>query len=80
MTATIYTIDENQSFTTVCNGDFSTMIQFHTSEDTIFLDASGNIIDFSALMPDMTVHIRFADFMTASLPPQTVAFEVQIAE
>ena len=36
----------------------------------------GRRTDFSGLIPGLRVRIRHASFMTASIPPQTTAFEI----
>lgn len=68
----------NRSFTLLSGGNFSDIIQFNVSENTRFLDRMGNSIRFSDLNVGMRVRVRHADFMTASIPPQTTAFEVRV--
>jgi len=68
----------NRSFTTMTDRDFSTVIRFNTSDNTRFFDRFGRPIEFSRLNPGMRVRVRHANFMTASLPPQTTAFEVRV--
>ena len=68
----------NRSFTTMTDRDFSTVIRFNTSDNTTFFDRFGRPIQFSRLNPGMRVRVRHANFMTASLPPQTTAFEVRM--
>ena len=83
----------NQSFTTMDCRDFprelseagpmsnrnrSSMIQFHVSEETRFFDRVGRPMNFRNLMPGMRVQVQHANFMTASIPPQTMAFEVRV--
>lgn len=68
----------NRSFTTMTDRDFSTVIRFNTSNNTRFFDRFGRPMEFSRLNPGMRVRVRHANFMTASLPPQTTAFEVRV--
>lgn len=68
----------NRSFTTISDRDFSTVIRFNVSENTIIFDRFGRPVNFSALSPGMRVRVRHADFMTASIPPQTTAFEIRV--
>ena len=69
---------QNQSFTTISDRDFSSVIRFNVSSDTMILDRSGRRIYFSRLLRGMQVRVRHAAFMTASIPPQTTAFEIRI--
>lgn len=68
----------NRSFTTMTDRDFSTVMRFNTSDNTTFLDRFGRRMEFSRLNPGMRVRVRHANFMTASIPPQTTAFEVRV--
>ena len=53
-------------------------IQFHINQDTAILDVFGRRTNLSALRPGFRVRVEHAPFMTASIPPQTTAFVVQI--
>lgn len=68
----------NRSFTTISDNNFSTIIRFNLGDNARILDRSGRNINFSRLVPGMLVRVRHADFMTASIPPQTTAFEVRV--
>ena len=68
----------NRSFTTISDLDPSTIIRFNISEDTAFIGRSGRPVNFRDLNSGMRVRVRHANFMTASIPPQTTAFEVQV--
>lgn len=68
----------DRGFTTITDRDFSTVIRFNSSDNTIFLDRFGRPMNFSGLNPGMRVRVRHANFMTASIPPQTTAFEVRV--
>lgn len=68
----------NRSFTTISDLNPSTIIRFNGSDDTRIFDRFGRPAGFSRLNQGMRVRVRHANFMTASIPPQTTAFEVQI--
>ncbi len=68
----------NRSFTLINERDFSSIIQFNVSEDTRIYNRLGRPISFSDLAVGMRVQVRHANFMTASIPPQTTAFEIRV--
>lgn len=68
----------NRSFTTISDRDFSSIIRFNVPENTPIFDRAGRPINFSRLTPGMRVRVRHANFMTASIPPQTTAFEISV--
>lgn len=68
----------NQYFLTMSDGNPSTMIRFNVSPNTIVLDSVDRQISFSRLVPGLLVSVQHASFLTASIPPQTTAFVVQI--
>ena len=74
----VETNQRNRSFMTISDRDFSTIIRFNVAENARIIDRFGRNVNFSRLTPGMRVRVRHADFMTASIPPQTTAFEVQI--
>lgn len=75
----ILDIDRNShSFTTMSDRDFSTIVRFNVPENALIFDRLGRPMNFSRLTPGMRVRVRHANFMTASIPPQTTAFEVRI--
>lgn len=69
---------QNRQFTTIRDGNLSSTVRFNVSADTVILNRNGRPIDFSRLVPGLRVRVRHANFMTASIPPQTTAFEVRI--
>ena len=78
-TGRIVSVDrQNRSFTTISDGDLSTVIRFHVPEDAVIRNILGRPMDFSNLVPGLRVRVRHAAFMTASIPPQTTAFEIQV--
>ena len=60
------------------NQNPSSAIRFNISSDTVILDLFGRRIRLSSLRPGFRVRVEHASFMTASIPPQTTAFTVQI--
>lgn len=68
----------NQNFTVITDSRRPDAIQFNVSENTSFINSFGRPIDFADLIPGLRVRVRHANFMTASIPPQTVAFEVRV--
>lgn len=68
----------NRSFTTMSDRDFSTVIRFNVPENAMIFDRIGRPMNFSRLAPGMRVRVRHAEFMTASIPPQTTAFEIRV--
>jgi hypothetical protein len=60
------------------NQNPASAIQLHINQDTAILDVFGRRTNLSALRPGFRVRVEHAPFMTASIPPQTTAFVVQI--
>jgi len=69
---------QNRSFTTIRDGNVSSIIRFNVTDDTQILNGMGRPMNFSNLVPGLRVRVRHAAFMTMSIPPQTTAFEVQV--
>lgn len=69
---------QNRTFTTINDRNPSSIMRFNVPMDAIILDRSGRRVDFSRLFPGQQVQVRHASFMTASIPPQTTAFEIRI--
>lgn len=74
----IETDTENRTFTTVQQQNPASAIRFNVPAETPIFDRNGNPTDFSKLIPGVLVWVKYADFMTASLPPQTTALEIRI--
>ena len=68
----------NRSFTTISDGNPSSVIRFNVPEDAIILSTAGLPLNFTQLVPGRRVRVRHASFMTASIPPQTTAFEIRV--
>jgi len=69
---------QNRSFTTVSDGNLSSVIRFNLADNAQIINGFGRPMNFSGLMPGLRVRVRHAAFMTASIPPQTTAFEVRV--
>lgn len=53
-------------------------IRFVITNQTVILDRRGNTINLRSLSPGQRVRVTHANFQTASIPPQTTAFSVQL--
>lgn len=69
---------QNRSFTTISNANPTSIIRFIVPENAVIRDIFGRQMNFSNLVAGLRVRVRHAGFMTASIPPQTTAFEVQV--
>ncbi len=79
VTGRILEVDrQNRSFTTAGGSNLSSVIRFHVPENALILDRNGRRMNFLRLLPGMRVRVRHASFMTASIPPQTTAFEIRV--
>jgi len=58
--------------------DLNTQINFVITNSTTITDRSGRPIRLRMLRPGQRVRITHANFQTASIPPQTTAFHVQV--
>ena len=67
-----------RNFTTISDGDFTSIIRFNVPQNTPIINRMGRNIDFNGLIPGMRVEVRYANFMTNSIPPQTTALEVKV--
>jgi len=68
----------NRNFTTISDGNLSSIVRFNLADNAGIIGRSGRQIQFSDLRAGMRVRVRHANFMTASIPPQTTAFEVRV--
>ena len=60
------------------NQNPASAIRFNISNNTVILDLFGRRTSLSSLIPGFRVRVEHASFMTASIPPQTTAFTVQV--
>lgn len=68
---------KNRNFIVMVDWNPASIIRFNVSENTRIFDRAGRPMNFSELMSGMHVRVRHSGFMTASVPPQTTAFEVR---
>ena len=68
----------SRSFTTVSNLRPSSLIRFNLARNARILNSFGRPIEFSQLVPGLQVRVRHSAVMTASIPPQSTAFEVRV--
>ena len=68
----------DRNFTTISDGNFTSIIRFNVPPNTTITNRMGRSMDFNGLVPGMRVEVRHANFMTASIPPQTTALEVKV--
>jgi len=79
VTGRIIDIDrDSRMFTTITGNNPASIIRFRVNNNTRIFDMQGRPMGFSRLFPGLRVQVRHADFMTASIPPQTTAFEVRV--
>lgn len=69
---------ESRSFTTISDRNLSSTIRFNVPMNARIFDMFGRPIPFHRLIPGLRVRVRHAAFMTASIPPQTTAFEIRV--
>ena len=69
---------QDRYFTTISGNNGASIIRFNVPKDALIYDNMGRPIDFSRLIPGRRVWVRHAAFMTASIPPQTTAFEIRL--
>lgn len=75
----IASIDTRNNFVYTGNpDDINRQIRFVVSDRTTITDRIGRPIRLNALRPGQLVRITHANFQTASIPPQTTAFQIQI--
>lgn len=70
-------LDNNFLYTGDPN-DVLSQMRFVITDSTIILDKRGNRTQLDDLRPGQMVRVEHAIFQTASIPPQTTAFRVQV--
>ncbi|MGO5052754.1 hypothetical protein ACTQ6A_09585 [Lachnospiraceae bacterium LCP25S3_G4] len=58
--------------------DINSQMRFSISQTTTFSDRNGNPTSLRSLRPGQMVRVTHANFQTASIPPQSTAFHVQL--
>lgn len=78
-TGRIINIDRGaRTFTIIRDGSGSSAVRFNVPSNAKIFDIFGQPMNFSRLIPGLRVRVRHASFMTASIPPQTTAFEIRV--
>lgn len=78
-TGRIVSVDlRNNMFTIGVPWDINRQMRFVVNRDTVILTRNGRRVGLQHLIPGMTVRVEYSDFQTASIPPQAVAYVVQI--
>lgn len=68
----------NQRITVGDISDPMSVIQFEITPDTIIRNRRGALIELGALNVGNTVRVEHATFQTMSIPPQSIAFVVEV--
>ncbi|OYP57947.1 hypothetical protein C8E03_11654 [Lachnotalea glycerini] len=72
-------VDVNNNFLYTGNpNNINSQIRFALSNSTTISDRNGNPVSLRSLRPGQMVRVTHANFQTASIPPQTTAFHVQL--
>ncbi|EXG83763.1 hypothetical protein [Lacrimispora sp.] len=75
----IVSVDVANGFLVTGNPDDETdQMRFVVSRATEILDQNNNSIRFSSLQPGQLVRVEHANFQTASIPPQSTAYRIQL--
>lgn len=69
---------QNRSITTVSPENQFSVIRFNVAEDAGIRNSFGRPVSFDNLVPGLRIRVQHAPFMTASIPPQTTAFDIQV--
>ena len=67
-----------QFITTISTPSRASIIRFNVTPETRILDLFGRPIGFNRLVPGLRVRVEHANFMTASIPPQSPAFVIRV--
>lgn len=72
-------VDVNHNFLYTGNpNNINSQIRFVISDSTVISDRNGTPISLHTLRPGQMVRVTHSNFQTASIPPQTPAFHVQL--
>lgn len=78
-TGRIVFVDFNNRFILVSNtDDQGKLSRFTITDTTTFVNRFGIPIRFGSLRPGQLVRVTHANFQTLSIPPQTMAYQVQV--
>lgn len=76
---TVIQVDvRNRFLYTASSTNVMDMMRFVISDETIILNRNGRRINLSNLRTGQRVRVDHANWQTASIPPQTVAYEVRV--
>lgn len=79
ITGRIIDIDrDSRMITTITGNNPNSIIRFSVPMNTPIFDMQGRPMGFARLIPGLRVQVRHANFMTASIPPQTTAREIRV--
>ena len=79
MAGRIASVDlRNHAVTVGTINDVSDQIRFVVNENTTITDRMGRNLSIRQLRPGQLVRVTYANFQTASIPPQTVAFQIEL--
>ncbi len=79
ITGRIIDIDrDSRMFTTITGNNPRSIVRFSVPTNTPIFDMQGRPMGFVRLFPGLRVQVRHANFMTASIPPQTTAREIRV--
>lgn len=67
-----------QYILTIRHHNPATAVRFQIAPETVILDVSGRPIPLARLRQGLRVRVEHASFMTASIPPQTTAYSIQV--
>ena len=73
----ILQVNTRENFILTISGN-NTILRFNVGPQTVILDLFGRRIRLSDLFSGLRVRVEHATFMTASIPPQTLAFVIQV--
>lgn len=59
-------------------GNPNGQMRFSVSGNTVILDRNGNFISLRSIRPGQLVRVTHANFQTASIPPQSPAYFIQV--
>lgn len=72
-------VDPNFNFLYTGNpDDIYSQMRFVVTDSTIITDRRGRQIGLTDIRPGDTVRVEHANFQTASIPPQTTAFRIEV--
>lgn len=75
----VVSVDTRNNFLYTGNPrNINRQMRFYISDSTIILGRNGNQISLRSLRPGQMVRVTHANFQTASIPPQSTAFYVQV--